>query len=217
MIRTPSSGPTKPLTLSPTIRTASISSPESVSSRIAIFGSSIAICRISARFISPPENPSLRYRLAKESSTPSCAIFSRSSLRNSRIGINSLSSDPFVPLERVALTAIRRKFAKLTPGMAVGYWNARNKPNFALSFASISIISTPLKITSPESISYDGCPINPFASVLFPDPFGPMSACTSPCLTERFNPFIMGVPLTLICRSLIVRSLLISWLLTPCL
>ena len=40
-----------------TIRSASMSSPESVSSRIASFGSSTAICRISLRFFSPPENP----------------------------------------------------------------------------------------------------------------------------------------------------------------
>jgi len=37
-----------------------MSSPESVSSRIAILGESIAIWRISTRFFSPPENPSLR-------------------------------------------------------------------------------------------------------------------------------------------------------------
>ena len=36
-----------------------MSSPESVSSRIAIRGFNIAICRISTRFFSPPENPSL--------------------------------------------------------------------------------------------------------------------------------------------------------------
>ena len=39
-------------------RTASASRPLSVSSRIANLGCSIASCRISARFISPPENPS---------------------------------------------------------------------------------------------------------------------------------------------------------------
>ena len=33
---------------------------ESVSSRIAMRGLSIAICRISTRFFSPPEKPSLR-------------------------------------------------------------------------------------------------------------------------------------------------------------
>ena len=40
-----------------TIRNASISRPESVSSRIVTFGSSIAIWKISLRFFSPPEKP----------------------------------------------------------------------------------------------------------------------------------------------------------------
>ena len=39
-------------------RTASTSNPLSVSSRMAKLGRSMAICRISARFISPPEKPS---------------------------------------------------------------------------------------------------------------------------------------------------------------
>ena len=43
-----------------TMRSASMSRPESVSSMMAIFGSSMAICRISARFFSPPEKPSFR-------------------------------------------------------------------------------------------------------------------------------------------------------------
>ena len=43
-----------------TMRSASMSRPESVSSRIARSGSRIAICMISLRFFSPPENPSLR-------------------------------------------------------------------------------------------------------------------------------------------------------------
>ena len=37
-----------------------MSSPESVSSSTAIRGFSIAICRISTRFFSPPEKPSFR-------------------------------------------------------------------------------------------------------------------------------------------------------------
>ena len=39
-----------------------MSSPESVSSSTAMRGFSIAICRISTRFFSPPEKPSFRYR-----------------------------------------------------------------------------------------------------------------------------------------------------------
>src|SRR6266571_3623090 len=55
MIRIPSSGPRIRFTASATNLMESISRPESVSSRIAISGFSIAICRISARFFSPPE------------------------------------------------------------------------------------------------------------------------------------------------------------------
>src|SRR6266851_2835781 len=54
-----------------TIFSASISSPESVSSRMASFGSSNAICRISLRFFSPPEEPSFTERVIKRSSTSS--------------------------------------------------------------------------------------------------------------------------------------------------
>ena len=45
---------------SATARSASMSRPLSVSSRIATSGSIMAICRISLRFFSPPEKPSLR-------------------------------------------------------------------------------------------------------------------------------------------------------------
>ena len=41
-----------------------MSRPESVSSRIASVGSSSAIWKISLRFFSPPENPSLTARLS---------------------------------------------------------------------------------------------------------------------------------------------------------
>ena len=53
------SGPENLLTPSATIRSASMSSPESVSSRTAISGRSIASWRTSIRFFSPPEKPSL--------------------------------------------------------------------------------------------------------------------------------------------------------------
>ena len=63
------------LTPSETTFTESISSPESVSSMIAISGSSIAICRISARFFSPPEKPSFTYRDTIAGSIFSSSIF----------------------------------------------------------------------------------------------------------------------------------------------
>ena len=54
------SGPTSSFTPPATTLSASMSSPESVSSSTAIRGFSIAICRISTRFFSPPEKPSFR-------------------------------------------------------------------------------------------------------------------------------------------------------------
>ena len=53
------SGPENLLTPSATMRSASMSRPESVSSSTAIRGRSIASWRISMRFFSPPEKPSL--------------------------------------------------------------------------------------------------------------------------------------------------------------
>ena len=50
-----------------TTLSASMSRPESVSSRMASFGSSTAIWKISLRFFSPPEKPSLTERLSKSS------------------------------------------------------------------------------------------------------------------------------------------------------
>src|SRR5258705_11350745 len=44
------------------------------------------------------------------------------------------------------------------------------------------------------------------ASVLFPEPFGPMIACTSPLRTTRSIPLRISLPSTLTWRSLITRS-----------
>ena len=52
-----------------------MSRPESVSSSSANFGSSIAICRISLRFFSPPEKPSLTEREVNFRSISSTSIF----------------------------------------------------------------------------------------------------------------------------------------------
>jgi hypothetical protein len=60
MMRKPRSSPRIAFTPSETIRSASMSRPESVSSSTANSGWSIASWRISARFFSPPEKPSFR-------------------------------------------------------------------------------------------------------------------------------------------------------------
>ena len=60
-----------------------MSSPESVSSRIARRGSSIDIWRISLRFFSPPEKPALTERLRNAGSMSSRAMCSLARPRNS--------------------------------------------------------------------------------------------------------------------------------------
>src|SRR3954469_6082584 len=184
-------------TPSATVRSASMSRPESVSSSTATCGSSIAICRISARFFSPPENPSLSGREVNEGSTSSswaaCWSFSPNSL--TRIG----SSRP-------VLIAMRRKFAIDTPGMATGYWKARKRPAWARASGSASVMSSPSKVIVPSVISYSGWPMIVEASVDFPEPLGPMSAWSSPFETDRSTPLRISRSSTRTCRLRISRS-----------
>src|SRR6266852_205276 len=44
------------------------------------------------------------------------------------------------------------------------------------------------------------------ASVLLPEPFGPMIACTSPLRTTRSIPLRISLPSTVTCRSLMTSS-----------
>ena len=76
-------GVSRRLTPPATTRSASMSRPESVSSRIASLGSRIAIWRISLRFFSPPEKPSFTLRSRKLGSISSIFIFSRTKSSNS--------------------------------------------------------------------------------------------------------------------------------------
>ena len=134
-------GPTSAFTPFATIRSASMSRPESVSSSTAIFGFSIAICRISTRFFSPPEKPSLRYRDASSRGTLRSSI-AASRLRPELGDRDGSSSPPFAAL-RVALIALRRKLVTVTPGIACGYWKARKSPRWARSSAPSSVTSSP--------------------------------------------------------------------------
>ena len=72
----------------------------------------MAIWRISLRFFSPPENPSLRYRSANAGSISNRAIHSRMLRRNSRV-------DSSKPLR--ADNAWRKKLMTVTPGISSGY------------------------------------------------------------------------------------------------
>src|ERR687895_818990 len=102
MMTAENSGPRSSFTPLATTCNASMSRPESVSSMIASWGSSMSICRISLRFFSPPEKPSFRYLSANLGSICMTAIFSWRSLYIS-MGESSTS--------RTELTAVRRKLA----------------------------------------------------------------------------------------------------------
>ena len=75
-----------------------------------------------------------------------------------------------------------------TPGISTGYWNARKTPACARTSGSIASRSLPSYVTVPPVTSYAGWPASTWASVLFPEPFGPMTACTSPALTVSEMP-----------------------------
>src|SRR3954447_10114100 len=185
-------------TPSATVRSASMSRPESVSSRTATSGASIAIWRISARFFSPPEKPSLTWRLVNARSTSSSSTAWPRRLPNSRTLMGSSL--------RPVLIAMRRKFAIDTPGIDTGYWNARNRPACARSSGSASVMSSPLKVMVPSVISYEGWPMIVEASVDLPEPLGPISAWISPLLTSRSTPLRISRSSTRTCRLRISRS-----------
>src|SRR5690606_1929807 len=110
---------THEFTPSATTCRASISNPESVSSRMHKSGSSSIICMISLRFFSPPEKPSLTPRLRKLASRSTRLLVSRASFMNST---EDSSGSP--RCLRLASTDTLRNSMLLTPGISTGYWNA---------------------------------------------------------------------------------------------
>ena len=137
------------LTPSETIRSASTSRPESVSSRIAIFGLRSSSCIISWRFFSPPEKPSFTFRVAKAGSILRASIASFTSPTH----VRSFGASP-----RSAVAAVRRKLDTDTPGTSTGYCIARNNPAFARSSTVMSRTSAPSRVTVPPVMVYLGCP-----------------------------------------------------------
>ena len=135
-------------TPSATMRMASTSRPESVSSRIDSFGSSIAIWNISLRFFSPPLKPSFTERLASRLSNCTTFCRSRISFRNSPA---FSSGSPWYL--RFSLMAVFMKLVIETPGISTGYWNERNKPSWARSSGFISNRFLPLNQASPSVTS----------------------------------------------------------------
>ncbi len=141
-------GPRSRFTPSATSFSASMSRPESVSSRMAKRGRSSDICSISLRFFSPPEKPSLTPRLSISSVMPSSRISTRACLRNC---MASSSASPRAL--RTAFSAVRRKVALPTPGSSTGAWKARKRPATARSSGSIASRSAPSKLAVPPVMS----------------------------------------------------------------
>mmetsp|Transcript_19150 Transcript_19150/g.58965 ORF Transcript_19150/g.58965 Transcript_19150/m.58965 type:complete len:274 (-) Transcript_19150:72-893(-) len=185
------------------VRKASMSRPESVSSRIATRGSRTAIWRISFRFFSPPENPSFTLRCRNAVSIWTSSHFCAATPKNSS-GSSSGSPAPFL----LALSMSRKKSVLPTPGSSTGYWNARKMPALAASWASSSSRSSPSSVAEPAVASYAGCRARTFESVDFPEPLVPMMAWTSPALTSRSTPFkiCLSTSTTLASRPLHERS-----------
>ena len=159
-------------------------------------GSSIAIWKISLRFFSPPEKPTLTSLLANSGFIPTKAIFS---LRSLMYSPGLISSSPSA-LRR----ALRAAFIKLvieTPGISTGYWKLRKMPAQDLSSGLIASRSLPRKKMLPELTLKSGLPESTEARVLFPAPFGP--AWTSPSRMTRFTPLRISFPSIPACRSLI--------------
>ena len=81
-----------------------------------------------------------------------------------------------------------------TPGISCGYWKARNMPALARTSGGQSVMSSPWKMIRPEVTSYSGEASSVLASVLLPDPLGPMMACASPALTVSDSPRRISEP-----------------------
>ena len=178
-----------------TIRRASMSSPESVSSRIASFGSSIAIWKISFFFFSPPEKPSFTAREVSFDESSTTALFSRIRRRNSAAVSGSSPRNL-----RCSLTASFMKLAIVTPGISTGYWKPRNSPSLARSSMDIDSRSRPRNSAEPSVTVNFSLPASTDASVDLPEPLGPMMACTSPAFTSRSMPRRISLPSTEACR-----------------
>ena len=172
-----------------------MSRPESVSSRIASFGASIAIWNISFFFFSPPEKPSFTARDVSFEGSSTTALFSRIRRRNS-----AAESGSSPRKRRCSLTASFMKPAIVTPGISTGYWKPRKSPRRARSSMDISSRSRPMKVAEPSVTVNFSLPASTDASVDLPEPFGPMMACTSPAFTSRSMPRRISLPSTEACR-----------------
>ena len=104
----------------------------------------MAICRISLRFFSPPENPSLRWRSPNDGSMPSFSIHSI---------IISRTSSTDMSMPRRADSAWRRNWMTGKPAMVSGSWKARKIPALPRTSVGHAVMSSPRKRIVPEVTS----------------------------------------------------------------
>src|SRR5215467_15098164 len=95
------------------------------------------------------------------------------------------------------------------PGISTGYWKAMNTPSQAASSGFISRRFFPSYRISPEVTSKLSRRASTCASVLFPEPFGPMIECTSPASKLRSIPFRISRLSTRTCKFLISSKLIL--------
>src|SRR5271157_841333 len=79
-------------------------------------------------------------------------------------------------------------------------WNERVMPFLHVRCAGSPVMSSPLKMTWPPS--GESMPVMRLKSVVFPAPFGPMTATISPSATSRLAPFTALKPPNDLCRFL---------------
>ena len=172
-------------------------------------GSSIAIWKISLRFFSPPEKPTLTSLLANSGRICTNAIFSFISFRKSPAFIGSRPS-----AARFALTAVFMKFVMVTPGISIGYWNDMKIPAQERSSGDIASRSLPMNVMLPSVTVYNGLPVSTLDNVLLPAPLGPMTAWISPFLMTRSMPFRISLSPTEACNPLISNNISFAIILT---
>ena len=102
----------------------------------------------------------------------------------------SSSTERSMPLR--ADSAWRRNWITETPAISCGYWKARNMPALARTSVGQSVMSSPWKKIRPDVTSYSGEASSVLASVLLPEPLGPMMAWTSPAWTVSDSPARMS-------------------------
>src|SRR3990172_8393194 len=71
--------------------------------------------------------------------------------------------------------------------------------------------SSPSKVTLPAVTEYVSRPASTPASVLLPEPFGPMMACTSPALTSRSSPCRMSRSATVAFKPWMLSMVYVSF------